>query len=292
MQKLKAVGAFLLFLIVALAVGGLLDLAVTSSGLYHPGEGWNAPDFIVSDGIGFVVALAATALFARFERRRLGEYGLPLRRSALPQILEGFAWGAAAVTLGLGLLVASGGASLHGAALSGPALARSALLWLAAMIVLGFFEEYTFRGYALDALARGFGFPAAAAVNAILFGALHYFTKPMENVTDATTVALLTLFMCMTIARTRALWFACGFHTAFDYCALIVFGSPNTGNSGKAVADRLLDVQYSGPAWLTGGPRGLEASAPMFVVIAALFAAYAYRTRSASRNAAIALNES
>jgi membrane protease YdiL (CAAX protease family) len=279
MQQLKSVGKFLLFFILALGLQGVVQVAIIKSHLYTPANGWNALDFTLSDGIGFLAALAITALFARFERRRVGEYGLPLRPTAPSQVIEGFAWGAAAVTLAVVAVVGLGGATWNGLALHGPALVRSGVMWLLAMLVLGFFEEMMFRGYALDVLTGGFGFAVSAIVNAVLFGALHYFTKPMENVADAAAVALLTLFLCMTIRRTGALWFAIGFHAAFDYFALVVYGSPNTGNDGKPLAEHLLDVRYPGPAWLTGGPRGLEASVPMFGVVALLFVLYAMRTR-------------
>ena len=36
--------------------------------------------------------------------------------------------------------------------------------------------------------------------------------------------------------------------------------SPNTGNGGKPLHGHLLDVRFHGPEWLTGGPRGTEAS--------------------------------
>lgn len=280
MKQLAAAGRFVLFIVVAITLQGLVQMAIVKSGLYTPARGWNANDFTLSDGIGFLAALAVTAIFARFERRPVGSYGLPLRGTAVPHLIEGFVWGAAAVSLALALVVAFGGATWNGLARHGDALLRSALLWLVAMLILGLFEEAMFRGYALDALVRGFGFPIAAVVNAVLFGALHYYTKPMENLADAAGVALITLFVCLTIGRTGALWFAIGFHAAFDYFALVVYGAPNTGNDGLPLAERLVDVRYVGPSWLTGGPRGLEASAPMFAVMALLFGLYALRTRT------------
>lgn len=285
MKRLVPAAKLILFLALAIGVQSLIQVAILKSGFYTPTHGWNAPDFALGDGIGFVAALLATALFARFERRPLGSYGLPLRASAIPRWIEGAVWGAGGVSLTAFAVIACGGASFHGLALEGPALLRSALVWLIAMIVLGFFEEYMFRGYALDVLAKGYGFTAAAGVNAILFGALHYYTKPMENLADAVAVALITLFLCFTIARTGSLWFAIGFHAAFDYFALIVYAAPNTGNQGLPIPGHLLDIRYDGASWLTGGPRGLEASAPMFAVVALMFALYAWRTRTRKANA-------
>jgi len=147
------------------------------------------------------------------------------------------------------------------------------------MLVLGFYEEWMFRGYPFNVLARGVGFWPAAIFNAIAFGALHYFTKPMENAADFIGVSIITLFMCITIGRTGALWFAIGFHAAFDYFALIVLAAPNTGNRGLPLPGHLLDIRYTGAGWLTGGVRGLEASVPMLAVIAVAIALFLFRTR-------------
>jgi hypothetical protein len=62
------------------------------------------------------------------------------------------------------------------------------------------------------------------------------------------------------VRQTGSLWFAIGFHAAFDFFALSFYGSPNTGNNGLPLEHHLLDTRIAGPAWLTGGPQGLEAS--------------------------------
>jgi hypothetical protein len=55
---------------------------------------------------------------------------------------------------------------------------------------------------------------------------------------------------------------------------MVVFAEPNTGNGGKPLPGHPLEVQFHGPAWLTGGPRGTEASALVFAILAALFYLY------------------
>ena len=53
-----------------------------------------------------------------------------------------------------------------------------------------------------------------------IFGAVHYFFKPMENWMDDLSVGLLGLLWCftLTLQRTGSLWFAIGFHAMSD-CA-------------------------------------------------------------------------
>jgi hypothetical protein len=52
---------------------------------------------------------------------------------------------------------------------------------------------------------------------------------------------------------------------------MIVFAEPNSGNDGKPIPGHLLDIRFHGPDWLTGGPRGTEASLVVFVILAGLF---------------------
>jgi CAAX protease family protein len=136
---------------------------------------------------------------------------------------------------------------------------------------VGFAEEFTFRGYALQTLSESIGFWPSAAILSSVFGLVHLLFKPNEGWIDPLSVALYGMFWCLTLRRTGTLWFAIGFHAASDYTDMIVFAEPNTGNGGKPLTGHLLNVDFYGPAWLTGGPRGTEASVLVFAILAALF---------------------
>jgi len=142
-------------------------------------------------------------------------------------------------------------------------------------------EEFLFRGYALKALAEGIGFWLAAIFLSSIFGRVHLIFKPHEDWIDPISVALYGIFWCLTLRRTGSLWFAVGFHAAPDYADMIVFAGPNSGDDGKPIPGRLLDLRFHGPDWLTGGPRGTEASLLVFVVLAGLiyFISKAYPVR-------------
>jgi len=282
MSILRALG----YIVGSLALGAVLQFASVRLG-WRPSHGWSSADFIISDGVGFIAALIVAAITARMEKRNISEYGLPLVRNAAPLYIEGFIWGAAAPVAIMAMVIACGGAAFGGLRFHGAALARAATLAVVAMIALGFLEEYVFRGYPLQTLARGIGFWPASIALSVAFGLIHYFAKPMEDWIDATTVSLIALFLCLTIRATGNLWFAIGFHAAFDLVALYILGAPNTGNRGQQIPERLVDVRFTGPAWMTGGPRGLEASAFAFVAIAMLFALYALRMKKGSHRAAL-----
>src|SRR5438445_13630331 len=90
----------------------------------------------------------------------------------------------------------------------------------------------------------------------------------MEDLADFASVGLIGLFLCLTLRRTGSLWFAVGFHAGFDSAALTVVGAPNTGNGGRPISDPLLPTTFTGPEWLSAGPRGCGASQLAFRVIA------------------------
>jgi len=173
------------------------------------------------------------------------------------------------------LLRLFGAASFEGVALQGQTLAKFALLWAAAFLLLGFAEEFVYRGYSQATLSDGMGFWSAAILLSAIFGAVHYFFKPMENWMDGLSVGLFGLFWCFTLWRTRTLWFAIGFHAMSDYADMVLFAQPNTGNNGQRLTGHLLNVSYHGPEWLTGGPRGTEASVLEFLILILLVLAFA-----------------
>jgi membrane protease YdiL (CAAX protease family) len=243
----------------------LTPLIIRTAALLNLRDALTAPSLALSEFEIFAIALISTALLARYERRRVDSYGLPIRQAFGANTAEGALVGLAmtsAVAAGMYLL---GGMQVHGFAISGQALIVSALAWFGANIIVGVAEESMYRGYFLQTLWRSIGFWPASIVIALLFTADHYFYKPGENIWDVISLVSLSLLTCYSVLRTGTLWFAVGFHGAFDYMQFFVIGTPN----GEQVPEgRLLDVTFHGPAWLTGGVLGTEASWLMYPTIA------------------------
>jgi membrane protease YdiL (CAAX protease family) len=262
-----------LFLVVATLFGAGGMLVVLRGFGYQPQAVWAPVDFVLSEGIQLLGVLGAAAVLARIERRRLRDYGLPLEARGMRDLLAGTLWGLVFVALLVGAIALFGGVRIAG--LASPSVLVPALEWALAMLLLGLFEEALFRGYALVSLSEAAGFWPASLALSVFFGALHFFTKPHETWIDAVSVGLIGLFLCITVRRTRALWWAVGFHAAFDFAALVLFASPNSGNDGKSVAGHVLAASYGGSDWLTGGACGIEASALILPLLAGLFLAFA-----------------
>jgi uncharacterized protein len=219
----------------------------------------------------FALVCAVAWMLSRIERERFSSYGLPFVPNAGKLFAKGLLWGFIPSALILVPIYLLGGCSFHGLALHGGEFIKYALLWAVAMLGIGFGEEFLFRGYLQKTLGEGIGFWSAAFVFSFLFGLVHLIFKPHEDWIDPISVGLYGLFWCLTLRRTGSLWFAVAFHAASDYADMIAFAEPNSGNDGKPLTGHLLDIRFHGPDWLTGGPRGTEASLLVFVVLAGLF---------------------
>lgn len=189
-------------------------------------------------------AIAAALILAALERRRFGNYGLPLAGVLGKNIWLGAIWGVAAVTAMMFLIRALGGYSLGGLDLPRAALARYALEWAGVFLLVGVFEEFFFRGYLLFTLSSAMRFWPAALVMSLIFGAVHLRNQG-EGYVGALSVFLTGVFLCFTLRRTGTLWFAVGFHAAWDYCESYVYSVPD---SGIVMRGHLLASSFHGPA--------------------------------------------
>jgi hypothetical protein len=158
-----------------------------------------------------------------------------------------------------------GGMQIPGFATTGNALVLSAIAWLGANICVGLAEEFWYRSYLLQTLWKSIGFWPASILISLSFAADYYFFKSGENIWDVITLVSLGLMVCYSVLKTGTLWFAVGFHAAFDYAQLFIIGTPN---GARVPQGALLAASFNGPAWLTGGGLGTEASFLMYPIIA------------------------
>ena len=221
-----------------------------------------------SEAASLAAALLLTWMFARYEHRRVDSYGLPVCEAFGALYWEGIGISvvnAGAVALGM---IALGGITIHGLSLHGAGILWGALAWLGACTLVGVAEEMLFRGYLLQTLWKSLGFWPAAVLISAWFAADHYFFKEGENVWDVITLVSLGLWACYSVLRTGTLWLAVGYHASFDYMQLFVIG---TKNGSVEPVNHLLNASFQGPAWVTGGVLGTEASFLMYPSIALLF---------------------
>lgn len=260
---------FALFLAIYMFAGKGLDLVLFR--IHFPDRAFTWSSMLLNYLVDFAFVSAIAWLMSRIEGQSFASYGLPPSPNAGRLLWKGAVWGFVPSVVILVPIYLAGGCTFYGLALHGRQFVISAMTWALAMLALGFAEEFLFRGYALKTLAEGIGFWPAALLLSSIFGLVHLLFKPHEDWIDPVSVALYGLFWCLTLRRTGSLWFAVGFHAASDYADMIVFAEPNSGNDGKPIPGHLLDLRFHGPDWLTGGPRGTEASLLVFLILAGLF---------------------
>jgi uncharacterized protein len=218
--------------------------------------------------LGVLLAAVFPALIlARVERRRFGSYGVGGQMAFGKLFWLGMVWGFAGITM---LLVAMYGLRLFdfgNLALHGGRVLKFAAFWAAFFLLVGFFEEFLFRGYAQFTLTRAIGFWPTAIFLACAFGLTHM-QNAGEQWRGLLAAAAIGFFFCLTLHRTGTLWFAIGFHAAWDWGETFLYSVPD---SGTLFPGHLLKSSFHGPNWLTGGVVGPEGSVLCFVVIGMLW---------------------
>jgi len=216
----------------------------------------------------FVPVLVATAMMALFERRPLLFYGYQGRARAL-RFLSGCFWGFIAISVAVLLLSKMGYLVLNGRVLGGASALRYGVQWGGLFLLVGFTEESMFRGYAQFTLTRGRGFWWSAILLAIPFGLLHS-TNGGESLVGLLAVGAVSLVFCLSLWYTGSLWWAVGFHAAWDWGQSFFYG---TADSGLVAQGHLFAEHARGPALWSGGATGPEGSivvVPLLLVIAGL----------------------
>ena len=218
----------------------------------------------------FLAALIPATVLARIEGRTLLKYGLPIKKAFSLNSWIGVAWGFGGISLVMVSIYILHGFSFGHVVLHGPRLVRFACFWALMFLFVGLFEDFLFRGYSLFTLARGIGFWPAAVLSSCIFGLTHL-RNGGEQWPGLLAAAFVGLFFCLTLRRTGNLWFAIGFHAAWDWGESFFYSVPD---SGTVSPGHLLSSSLQGPDWLSGGSVGPEGSVLCFVVIAIIWLAF------------------
>ncbi|MBS0589407.1 MAG: CPBP family intramembrane metalloprotease [Proteobacteria bacterium] len=218
--------------------------------------------------VAAIVACNAYHLYARFLARRAADELAPSRARGA---LYGAGLGAALMFL---CVVTAGIASGSVRFESGEGWRLAGLPGVA--ILAGAFEELVARGVVLRNLENVFGSVAAIVLSSFLFAVLHLGNP---NATPLSIAALGIeggVMLGAVYVATRSLWWTFGIHAAWNFTQTGVFGLADSGHPGTG----LLRTEIEGPAWLSGGAFGIEASAvsaALCAIVAVAFLIHAHR---------------
>ena len=226
---------------------------------------------LVFEGAGLLCVALATWLMAKIEHRPVSAYGFS-RNHALRNLCAGLVCGAVLISLLILLLRAAGLLVFDARLLHGSSILRDGLLWLVGFLLVGLLEELFSRGYLQFTLTRGlsgiytylfgpahanaFGFWTAALILSFAFGIGHR-ANPGESPLGLVAAGFAGLLFCFSLWRTGSLWWAIGFHTAWDWAQSFLYG---VADSGLMVNGHLFATHPVGDPWLSGGLTGPEGS--------------------------------
>ena len=234
---------------------------------------------LVGDGVTFA-ALALAAFFVSLvERRSFGKYGLG--RLRLGQFAWGLMLGAGLLSLLVIALKLSGLLAFDGQLLFYADAWRWGAAWFAGFLAVGFAEEFATRAFVQFTLARGLagiagalgvgerprrvlGFWATALFFSFIFGFGHK-NNAGESPIGLLSAGLIGLVFAYSLWRTGSLWWAIGFHAAWDWAQSFVFG---VADSGNMMQHHLMASHPQGSPLMSGGLTGPEGSAYVLVAIA------------------------
>ncbi|MBZ5573208.1 MAG: CPBP family intramembrane metalloprotease [Acidobacteriia bacterium] len=218
---------------------------------------------LVTNVVLVVASLVPAVVMGAIEKRPFAAYGLPPQNAFGRHFWIGVAWGMGALAVLMLAMRGLGVFSFGHLALHGIRIFKFAAFWGVLFLLVGFFEEFVFRGYTLHNLSRAIGFWPAAWVFSIIFGALHLANQG-EAWLGGLAAGGIGLFFCFTLRRTGSLWFAVGMHASWDWGESYLYSVPD---SGGVVTGHLLNSSVHGSRWLTGGSVGPEGSVLVFVVV-------------------------
>ena len=228
------------------------------------------------EGMQLVGAFSATLLMARLEQQPLAAYGYQGSHRLL-RFVAGIACGFAAISALVLVLWKTGLLSLDGRLLHGSAIWTHAAGWAGFFLIVAFFEESLLRGYLQFTLTRGLGFWWGAILLSFVFGFSHG-TNRGESPVGLLSAGAIGLVFCLSLWYTGSLWWAVGFHAAWDWGESYFYG---TSDSGMLVQGHLFAEHPLGRAVLSGGATGPEGSLlvlPLVVLMALVMTGYWHRS--------------
>jgi membrane protease YdiL (CAAX protease family) len=266
----------ILLIVLALGIAGKLPQTIHDATSHaakvttpHAIPDIRALDAFMADILQFGGLVLAGLIVARIERRHPSVYGIG--RARLLDFLPGAFWGLATLSLLVLVLHAAHLLVFDTRALYGTPAFLSGIKWLAAFLAVGLFEEYLSRGFLQYTLTRGvyglaerislpharaIAFTIAAFFMSLFFSAGHLHNA-RENPIGIVMTFLAAIVFSYALWRTGSLWWAIGFHMAWDWAQSFLYGVPD---SGQISAGRLFHTHPTGNPVFSGGIDGPEGS--------------------------------
>jgi membrane protease YdiL (CAAX protease family) len=171
-------------------------------------------------------------------------------------LIVGLAIGAITLFLAIGLAMVLTGTTFEFASASTEDVIRSLAISAGVFALAATAEEVLFRGYILQTFARSRLAWLAIILTAVFFGVAHI-GNPAAGPLSSLNTALAGIWFGVAYLKTRDLWFVTGMHFIWNWLQGAVFGVEVSGLTSIVPHPIMREIE-TGPAWISGGPYGLE----------------------------------
>jgi membrane protease YdiL (CAAX protease family) len=182
--------------------------------------------------------------------------GISVHGRWIRHLILGLAIGAITLLLALGLAMVLTGTTFELSASPTEDIFRSLAISAVVFALAATAEEVLFRGYILQTFARSGLAWLAIILTAVFFGIAHL-SNPAAGPLSSLNTALAGIWFGVAYLKTRDLWFVTGVHFIWNWLQGSVFGIEVSGLTAIAPHPVMREIE-TGPAWISGGPYGLE----------------------------------
>jgi len=216
---------------------------------------------------GIAMMLSCWLAIRLLDRRAVWQYGLGLSPQWWRQLGFGLILGAVLMAIVFFVELAAGLITVEGFLVSKGRLPFGVgiLFTLIAALLVGFYEEFTIRGYLMTNFSQGFrglfgdrgAVLLAWIISSAIFGVAHGLNPGMTVMSTLNIVLVGVLLLGFGYMLTGSLAIPIGIHITWNFFQGSVFGFPVSGTSYNSVS--FIAIEQHGGTLLTGGDFGPEA---------------------------------
>ena len=237
------------------------------------------PQFSAGEWINLVLQIMCITMtllvFKIVYKRPFKTMGL-IREGWLKELLAGCAFGIVSIAAVFGGLVLSEQAAVSFVGFNAENT-PGIMMWLVIFISVGFSEEIMTRGYIMTALKTTRNKYIVFFTPAVVFALLHL-TNPNTSVLGLINIGLIGLLFAYMMIRTGKLWLPIGYHITWNFFQGSIFGMNVSGME----TDSIINTEFTGANWITGGAFGAEGGIVTTIVILLGFVLLRYAVKKPS----------
>ncbi len=257
--------------IIFLVIAGILAQFILAPLIFNSSlktAAWINEVYTLLTVFGFLIVLIF--LWIRFfEGRPIFTLGFT-KEGALKKYLSGFAFGILINTIVIGTMALLGGIEIanESANLTGIDSIWIVFIFLLGFIVQGASEEILSRGWMLQVIGTRYKPWLGVLISTVFFTIIHLGNSGV-NPASVINLLLVAFLLCLFVLNEGSLWFACAWHSSWNWMLGNVYGLSVSG-SGEKVS--IFDLNTTGNELISGGGFGPEGSlVTTFVLVVVIF---------------------